>query len=55
MRSQPENQALTVQFHKAVSVGREIKWYFWKCNQRLTHGVWFAKCLRFYTTASGQL
>lgn len=44
VRSHPENQkAVTVQIYNPVLVVREMKWYFWKSNQSLTSGVWFAK------------
>lgn len=48
MWSQPENQkAVTVQLYEPVSVVREMRWYFWKCNQSLTRGAWFTKCMLF--------
>lgn len=48
MRSQPENQKpFTVQLYKPARVLREMKWYFWKCNQRLTCGARFAEWLLF--------
>lgn len=52
-RSQPESRKpVTVQLYKPVSVVRETKWYFWKCNQRLTRGS--PSVCFFYATANGQ-
>lgn len=53
MRSQPESRKpVTAQLYKPVSVVRETKWYFWKCNQRLTRGS--PSVCFFYATANGQ-
>lgn len=45
MWSQPENQrAVSLKFYKCQL---EMKWYFWKSNQRVTHGAFVAKRLLF--------